>query len=363
VKGGGGAHRLRVVFICQAVDLDDPIQPTTVRWIEELAANSRVERVMVLALRVGRYELPENVEVRQFGRSRRLATANAFLTGVARLVRARPDFFFVYQGGHYPPMLMPFKLALRIPIIQWKAHPIITPAMARHARWCDDLIFTSARAAFPMDLDKVRVVGQGVDTNRFRIEERSSLGDLIAVGRIAPIKGVHQMIEAVACANRTYGTQHKLNVYGPTMAADAAYEAEAEALIERLGASDSVALHGPVGQDRLPDLLNAHQASLNFSAGAIDKTAVEAMACGLPVVSTNEAIIEVLPPDLQAILVPDRQSTDDQARVIHELLDRPDAEIEQLGERVRALAVADHSIDRLFDRILDEVETLLWARR
>ncbi len=357
--GGGAAHGLRVVFICQAVDLDDPVLPTTVRWIEALANERRVERVTVLALRVGRYELPANVVVRRFGRSRRLATASAFLNEVARSVRGRPDFFFVYQGGPYPPMLMPFKLMLRIPIVQWKAHPVITPAMSRHARWCDDLILTSARAAFPMDLDKVRVMGQGVDTKRFRIEERPRIGDLIAVGRVAPIKGVHQMIEALAHANRTYRTEHKLNIYGPTMAADAAYEAKAEALIERLGAGDWVALHGPVGQDRLPDLLNAHRASLNFSAGAIDKTAVEAMACGLPVISTNEAIIEVLPPDLQPILVPDRESTEDQARVIHALLDRPDAEIRQLGQRVRELAVADHSIDHLFDRILDEVEALL----
>ena len=35
------------------------------------------------------------------------------------------------------------------------------------------------------------------------------------------------------------------------------------------------------------------------------------------------------------------------------------SEIAALGERMRDVVVADHSIDRLFDRILDDVGTLL----
>jgi glycosyltransferase involved in cell wall biosynthesis len=354
-RPGGG---LRGVFICQAVDQDHPVLPTTVRWIEALASQPSVDSVTVLALRTGRYELPPTVNVKRFGRSNRVVTTAAFYGALVSSLRPRPDFFFIYQGGPYPLLLLPVKLLLRIPVVQWKAHPVIGRAMSFYARWCDDRIFTAARASFPMDLPKLRVVGHGIDTDLFRPQERTRVGDLILVSRIAPRKRIDQVIRAVAHANRGYGMRYGLNVYGATFAGDEDYAASLEGLIDRLGARDHVTLNGPVPQERLPALLNGHRASLNFSETAIDKAALEAMACGLPVISTNDSLTEVMPADLRPILTSDKQSTELQAQTIHELLQRPDAEIARLGQRMRAVAVSDHSTERLFGRIVDEVESL-----
>jgi glycosyltransferase involved in cell wall biosynthesis len=354
---------LRIVFLCQAVDLEDPVLPTTVRWIEALARKPAVDHVTVLALRVGRYDLPPNVHVAAIRRSNRLTTSMAFYRGVFAALRPRPDCFFVYQGGPYPMMLLPFKWLARIPIVQWKAHPVISRKMKFYARWCDDLILTSARAAFPMDLAKVRVVGQGVDTEVFRIEKRPPLGDLIAIGRIAPIKGVEELVKSVAHANRAFGTAHRLNVYGPTLPEQEAYAEQVAQLIDELGADEWVKLNGPVHQERLPQLLNAHRASINLTTGALDKTAVEAMACGLPLISSNDAVAEIMPADLHPLLIVDKRDTERQAEAIHELLRKPQPELEEIGTRLRALAVSDHSTERLFDRILEEIDALLEVRR
>jgi glycosyltransferase involved in cell wall biosynthesis len=352
-------RRLTVVFISQAVDGDDPVLPHTLRWIEALARKPTVGHTAVLALRTGRYELPGNVDVYRFGRSNRLATLLAFYRGVLRSLRPRPDFFFVHQGGPYPLLLVPFRALSKIPIVQWKAHSVITRRMAFYARRCDDLIFTATRASFPMSIPKVRVVGHGIDTHAFRSEPRARLGDLIAVGRIAPTKRIEQMVRAVAHANRTYGTGYRLNVYGPTLPGDEPYAAGIETLIDRLDARAWVTLHGPVPHEHLPDLLNGHRACLNFTHGAIDKSALEAMACGLPVVSTNDAVAEAMPSDLRSTLVTDKQRTEAQAQAIHELLARPDPELARVGDRMRAVVVADHSVERLFDRILEDVRTLV----
>lgn len=357
------AQRLRVVFICQTVDQDDPVLATTARWIEALARKRSVDHVSVLALRTGRHDLPATVDVKRFGRSNRPATATAFYAALASTLRPRPHFFFVHQGGSYPLLLMPLKLLLRIPIVQWKAHPAITRTMSFYARWCDDFVFTAARASFPMQLANLRVVGHGIDSDLFRPRGSPALGDLIAASRLAPRKRIDQMIRAVAQANREYGTRYRLNVYGATLPHDEAYLASVEALIDRLGARDCVTLNGPVEQERLPALFNGHRASLNFSDTAIDKSALEAMACGLPVISTNESVTEVMPPDLRPVLIADKQSTELQARTIHQLLQQPEAETGELGQRMRALVVNDHSVDRLFDRILDDVGTLLWDKR
>jgi glycosyltransferase involved in cell wall biosynthesis len=352
--------RLSVVFISQTVDRDDPVQPHTVRWIEALANTPAVHHTAVLALRTGRYDLPGNVDVYRFGRSNRLATLAAFYRGVVRSVRRRPDVFFVHQGGPYPLLLLPIKIVSRIPIVQWKAHGVITRAMAFCARRCDDLIFTAARASFPLALSKVRIVGHGIDTQAFRSEAAAPLGDLMAAGRIAPTKRVEEIVRAVEHANRTYGTAYRLNIYGPTLPGDEAYAAGIEALIDRLGARNRVALHGPVRHEHLPRLFNGHRACLNFADHrAVDKSALEAMACGLPVISTNDSVAEIIPSALGPLLITEKESTEAQAGTIHELLRRPDAEIERLGEQLRGVVVAEHNIDRLFDRILEDVMTLV----
>lgn len=353
---------MRVVFICQAVDLDDPVLPTTVRWIDVLARKPQVEHVRVLALRTGRYELPDNVSVQAFGGSGRLATLGRFYRAVARAARRRPDIFFIYQGGPYPALLMPFKLLMRTPIVQWKAHAVVTRAMALYARWCNDLVFTAARASFPMDLPNVRVLGHGIDTGLFRVDPQPRLGDLITTGRIAPVKRLDQMIGAVVHANRAHGAEYRLNIFGPTLDGDAEYAAKIERLIDSSGARDWVTLHGPVPQERLPALLGGHRALLNFATGAIDKSVLEAMACGLPVISTNDSAAEILPADLRPMLVPDASSTELQAGTIHDLLSRPDPELARLGQELRAVVEREHSVDRLFDRILREIQALPGVR-
>src|SRR4051794_20405260 len=120
MSGDDPAPRRRVVFICQAVDEDDPVLPTTVRWIESLAGKDGVDRVKVLALRCGRFDLPGNVEVECFGHPNRIRALAAFYRGVMRSLRDRPDLFFIYQGGPYPLLLMPPKLLRGIPIVHWK---------------------------------------------------------------------------------------------------------------------------------------------------------------------------------------------------------------------------------------------------
>lgn len=348
--------------MCQAVDLEDPVSPTTVRWIDALARKPSVEYVTVLALREGRHELPANVDVVTIRRSNRLRTSAAFYRQILAALRNRPDCFFVYQGGPYPLMLLPFKYLARIPVVQWKAHPYISRKMAIYARWCDDLVLTSARAAFPMDLDKVRVVGQGVDTEHFKIEPRPRRADLIAVGRLAPTKRIEEMIRAVVAANLEFDTKYTLNVFGPTLEGREGYARQMTELVAELGADAWVSIDGPVRQEQLPELLNAHRACLNFTVGALDKTALEAMACGLPVISTNDSVAEVLPRDLHPFLISDKDDAELQAAAIHGLLSKPDGEIEQIGVRLRDLVISDHSTDRLFDRILAEIEALLQER-
>ncbi len=48
---------------------------------------------------------------------------------------------------------------------------------------------------------------------------------------------------------------------------------------------------------------------------------------------------------------------------IHELLIKPDAELDEVGGRMRRLAVAEHSVDRLFERIVSETQRMALGSR
>jgi glycosyltransferase involved in cell wall biosynthesis len=256
---------VRLAFICQAIDRADPVHATTARWVEVLAGKGAVDRVFVLALRTGRYRLPGNVEVREFGARNRPATLARFYREVVRALRGGIDCFFIHQGGPYPLLLLPLKLVLTKPVYQWKAHPLIGRAMAFYARWCDTKVFTSTRAAFPMELPKVRVVGQGIDTEFFRVMDVTKSADLVTVGRVSPIKRVAEMASAVAAANGRYGTSYRLDVVGPILPGDERYLAQVLRLIADRGAGESIRFTGPIDQGELPQVLNRHRAFLHFS--------------------------------------------------------------------------------------------------
>jgi glycosyltransferase involved in cell wall biosynthesis len=349
--------QMRLVFICQAVDQNDPILASTVRWIEEFSKKPQVEQMAVITLRKGTFALPRNVEVHAIKGRNRLVTLARFYEEVLRSVSRGADGFFIHMGGPYPVLLLPFRLLMGKPVFQWKAHPYIGPLMRFSARFCDTKVFTSTRNAFPLRLPNVRIVGQGIDTAQFCIELLPKMGDLVTVGRIAPVKRLDVMLKALAQCNHRYETSYRLDVYGPTLEMDHEYREHLKALLKQLNLSLFVCFRGAVPQRQLPKILNCYRLFLNFSKTALDRSVVEAMACGLPVISTNPCVEEILPEHLRPLLMVPAADVDNQAQAIHHLLSSDDRQLSEIGQALRNIAVRDHSVTSLIDKILVEMET------
>lgn len=344
---------MRIAFVCEAVDRTDPMQPTVVTWLDTLARKPGVARVDVAALRVGPHDLPPNVRVTAIGGRTRLATVARFYAAMLASVRRGVDCFFVYQGGPYPLLLLPFRLFAATPVYQWKAHPHVSRAMRFHARWCDTKVFTSTPHAFPMALGSLRVVGQGVCTERFAPRPAARRDGLVTVGRVSPIKRIDRMIDALAAYNRRFAERLALDVYGP-VDADAAHQRHLRTRIAAGAVDGLVRFNGAVPQESIPDVLGRHRLFLHCCEGALDKTVVEAMACGTIVLSTNPCVADVLPPDLQAeLILPDDPEA--QAEHIATVLAWDAARTAETARRLRALVVAEHGVSRLFDELLREI--------
>lgn len=153
----------------------------------------------------------------------------------------------------------------------------------------------------PVHWAKLRVVHCGVDLDRYpyRLPDTDGLA-VLCVGRLVPEKGQVLLLQAVEKLVRD-GVDVRLTLVGggPRLAS---LEAEAG----RLGILDRVSFPGPVSQDEMPAMFASHNVfCLPSFAEGVPVALMEAMAAGLPVVTTRVAgIPELVEDGITGLLVP-----------------------------------------------------------
>jgi glycosyltransferase involved in cell wall biosynthesis len=96
---------------------------------------------------------------------------------------------------------------------------------------------------------------------------------------------------------------------------------------------------------------------VNLSGTALDKATLESMASGCIPVSTNTGFAEAVTPDGLERLIPEPGPAG-LARTLDDILSLPPADRAALTARGRALVERDHGLERLADRLMDELEDL-----
>jgi len=344
----------QLAFICQVVDDRDPILASVAEWVKNFARHPRVGKMVVFTLKTGFFDSPPNVEVVVFRGKNHLATTVNFYREVGKRLR-NIDYFFVHMGGPYPIWLLPFKLLMNKPIYQWKTHPHIKLEMKISARFCDTKVFTATASSFPMPLSKVKIVGHGIDVRKFSAKNFPKTGELIAVGRVAPVKQFESAIELLHYCQREHRVTYQLDIYGPVLEKDEPYRRKLCQLIADRGLSDQVFFRGVVAHDQMPDLLSQYRVCLSFNKGALDKSVLEAMACCLPVVTPNRCVAEILPRDLQELLIVPETDLAKQADQLVRLLMMNKVDSSVLGCRLRQIVENGHNIDQLVNKIVGEI--------
>src|SRR5207245_2724358 len=111
---------------------------------------------------------------------------------------------------------------------------------------------------------------------------------LLYVGRIAPIKGLETLLDAVGCL-RSAGTPARLAVIGgETDEPTDGHEADVRRRAAGLGLGDAVTFVGAQPQERLRDWYVASDVTVLPSYyESFGMVALEAMACGSPVVASR----------------------------------------------------------------------------
>jgi D-inositol-3-phosphate glycosyltransferase len=229
---------------------------------------------------------------------------------------------------------------------------------------------------YQADDSKIVIIPPGVDTSRFypipMEEARESIGIplddrlLLFVGRIEPLKGLETLIRAIALMSEQ-GVQCQVPHYLAVVGGDPAASGEnisdemarLQSVRQELGMNELILFLGKRAQDSLPYYYSAADVLIMPSHyESFGMVALEAMACGTPVVASQVGGLAFLIQDgITGFVVPDGDPRELSDRLTR-LLTEPDLR-QRLGEQAAAYArqyAWEHIVDRLLDIYHDLVK-------
>ena len=177
--------------------------------------------------------------------------------------------------------------------------------VARRIRTILTVSETSRRdmaASMGIDPGRVRVVPIGVDTTVFRPlpgVERVPFSVVTTASADVPLKGLVHLVEALSLLVRRY-PRIRLSIIGATRPGS-----DVQRLVDRLGLRERVDFLGKVSQEEIVHLYSASRVACVPSLyEGFSLPAIEAMACGIPLVATDGgALPEVVGDDGEAGLI------------------------------------------------------------
>jgi glycosyltransferase involved in cell wall biosynthesis len=353
---------MRLVFVTQKVDKDDPILGATVAKLRALAA--RCEHVHVLALAVGRHDLPSNVTFATFGAPTRIRRGLRYARVVLPALWSRPDGLVAHMCPIYLVLAAPFAKPLRVPLLIWYTHWTIDRTLRTATRFCDAALSVDRRS-YPLDSPKVIALGHGIDLAEFAARDGAPGGarlSLLALGRTSPSKGFRTLLDALERAEAA-GLDFELELRGPsTTDEERRHREELRGRLLSGPLRERVRLELPVPRTEVPGLLRRFDAVVNSTrgqthGGALDKVVFEAAASGVPVLACNphfETFLSALPVELH---FGSGDADDLASKLIRFAASSPEARREA-GRELRRRVEQGHSAETWADGVVRVVREL-----
>ncbi|HST14231.1 MAG TPA: glycosyltransferase [Gaiellaceae bacterium] len=329
---------MRLVFITQRVDEDDPALGATVPKLRALA--ERVDELVVLALCAVPTDLPANVRVETFGAGASPLAGARLVARLAPELRSRPAAVIAHMSPVYAIAAAPLARPLRVPLLLWFTHWRDSRTLRIAERLATRVVSVDDRS-FPFPSRKLVAVGHGIEVGEAPVP-RPADGVLrvLALGRTSPAKGLMTIVDAVAGLDGV-----ELEIRGPSLTDE-----------ERRHRADLVA-RGARVEEALPrsrvDEAYAQADVLvsNMRAGALDKVVYEAAAAGLPVLVASHgfaALTDGIEPPLRFV----QDDAPSLAEHIRGLVDAGPGGRAAAGDELRRRVAHDHSVDHWADAIV-----------
>lgn len=348
---------MKLLILTQKIDINDDILGFFHYWASEFAKHC--EKIIVICLQKGEYNLPENVKVLSLGKEKSQSKLKYLFNFYKYIWQERKNYdaVFVHMNQQYVIFGGLLWKLLNKKIGFWYAHGYV-PFSLRIAEKFADIIFTSTKTGFRIPSKKVNIIGQGIDTDKFQISSKiqDSSFKIITVGRISPIKDYETLIKAVEILIKD-NIKLEVNIVGGIgLPEDEKYLSNLQTMIREKKLEEVINFAGPVPNKDIVNYLQSAHLFVNIGlTGSLDKAILEAMACGLPVLTCNESLLEVLGKYKKMLMYP-KKDYKKLAGKIEFILKLNYAERKKIGEDIRNIVVKNHGIDGLITKILKDYD-------
>lgn len=349
---------LRVLFFTQKVDEADSVLGFVCDWIEALGR--RVDRLHCVCLEVGdKPSFPDNVLVHSLGRERghgraRLVWESQKVVG-ALVAGGTVDAVVAHMAPLFTVLTYPWALPRSLPILMWYTHRQVTPLL-RIAVAMSDRVLTAAPESIAIESGKVLAIGHGIATpaeDDLRFEETDPK-EVLAVGRITPIKQWETFIEA---ASLLKDKDFRFRLVGDAVVhGDVSYRERLLSLARSRGLTSVLSFEGPVAYRDMPSYYRRALCSVNTCVhSSFDKAVLESMAFGKAALTSNRAFAPLLGDESPSLLFPENDAAALASR-IEGIRALSSFERQALGLRLRQKVEREHGLERLMDRLVELLE-------
>jgi len=341
---------MKLLIITQKVNKNDSILGFFHRWLQEFAKHC--EKLTVICLEKGKYDLSKNVKVLSLGKEQDKSRIK-YLQNFYRYIsneRDNYDAVFVHMNPIYVVLGGLFWRAWNKKIALWYTHKSVDLKL-RLAEKLSNIIFTASEESFRLKSDKVVVTGHGIDTEFFTPKEHSkgNTFDIVSIGRISPIKKYEVLIDAVGILSEEGKDVHLKIVGGPGTKEQSEYLDSLKKKVQDSGLSEVVQFVGEVANKDIVVYLQDADLFVNLSqTGSLDKAVLEAMACGLPVLTSNEGLRSTLH-DLMFFNDNDSRGLSSKIKYLIGLSDHDRLRI---GEALCENVIEDHNLSKLIKNLV-----------
>lgn len=343
----------RLLVLTQAVDETSDVLGFFHGWLTEFSGH--FDTITVVALGVGKYDLPKNIRVFSLGKEKisqpsffqRIRYIVYFLGYIVRF-RKGYDSVFVHMNEEYVLLGGLLWRFLGKKVSLWRNHKKGS-FKTRIAVMLSHVVFHTSPDAFVSYSQRARVMPVGIDTNLFKQKEGVARvpHSILSLGRISPVKKVEIFIEALTLLDKE-GTPFIAAVYGNCLERDKDYFQKIKIMGEKLVQKGRLSFNSGVPNNKTSEIYNTYEIYVNQTpGGSFDKTILEAASCGTLALSCNDALRGDVPEDL---LFKEGDASG-LARKIKKLFSLSDQEKENYREILQTYVEQKHSLHLLAKEI------------
>jgi glycosyltransferase involved in cell wall biosynthesis len=401
---------MKILIITQKVDINDSVLGFFHGWIAEFAKHC--EKLTVICLYEGEHGLPNNVKVLSLGKenystltatSSDISTAPSVIpaqAGIQELAkqnmdsrmckndkspsvfkkaiyifrfygyiikeRKNYDTVFVHMNQVYVILGWPLWKIWKKKTGLWYTHKAVSTSL-RIAEKLADVIFTASKLSFRIPSKKVKVIGHGIDIQKFKDSKRPRVSSrpevspqdpersyrIITIGRISPVKDYGTLIDAVEILHKKGKNIRVEIIGGPGTPEQEKYFKGLKTIVAGKGLDNEVKFTGPIPNKDIPSELQKADLFINMSlTGSLDKAVLEAMASEIPILTCNEAIINDVLSEYRDRLFFEKGDADMLSDKIIKIMEMNIDEKHRLGKELSGIVEKDHNLNNLIGNIV-----------